>query len=428
MINSPHPLARRIVAGFVLITTVVSGAFSASIVSIVLMVEQHLVSKDLDHTISTVLQDIQNGQVPKLGSDTRFYASNLPAFKAPDELNRLDEGFSEFIDNGDAFYVFTKEINGNRYQVVQDQTEFETRERVIYSVVVGGFLLSIALAWVLGTLIARRVMLPVTRLALAVNEHRKKLAEAPALSPDYPPDEVGDLARAIDATIAELRGALDRERLFTSDISHELRTPLMIISSSCELLAAQLNEERPQAHVRRIAEAVREMQGLVETLMLLAREKSSDARTVPRSTLEEVAKEVMARRQPEIQAKGLAFEFTSTSASSSLYPVTALRTVLDNLIRNAIHYTERGTIRMVLSESGLTIEDSGIGIPADEHLAIFGTFARGTQARGEGLGLGLSLVRRICASENWSIRIESVETGGTKFSVLLSGSFGANLS
>jgi len=421
IINSPQPLARRIVAGFVLITAVVSGTFSAGIVSVVLMVEQHLVSRDLDHTIVTAVSDLQKGLPPNLGPDTRFYATNIPGHSPPDSIAQLEDGFSEFIDRGTAYYVFTKDINGNRYQVIQDQDEFETRERVLYSVVAGGFLISIALAWVLGTLIARRVMLPVTRLAEAVGKIQTGRDQVSVLAPAYPRDEVGNLARAFDLTISELRASLNREQLFTSDISHELRTPLMVISSSCELLDAYATDDRAHQQIARIAKASEEMRGLIDTLLLLARERTSDADTASLATLSQIANEVLTLRRPEIEAKGLTLELIDNNSLTELFKGVALRTVLDNLLRNAIHYTERGSIRLSLDGSGFAIEDSGIGIPLAEQQSVFQTFSRGSQARGEGLGLGLSLVRRISTSLGWRISIENIASGGTRFRVDLSG-------
>lgn len=90
-----------------------------------------------------------------------------------------------------------------------------------------------------------------------------------------------------------------------------------------------------------------------------------------------------------------------------------------NLLRNALHYTERGSVRLILERGAFRIEDSGAGIPAEQHERIFQPFVRGAQARGEGLGLGLSLVKRICAKQGWSVSLQS-EPGDTRFRVALS--------
>ncbi|MEE4462117.1 ATP-binding protein, partial [Azotobacter chroococcum] len=89
------------------------------------------------------------------------------------------------------------------------------------------------------------------------------------------------------------------------------------------------------------------------------------------------------------------------------------------LLRNALHYTENGTVRLILENGGFRVEDSGAGIPADQRERIFQPFVRGEQARGEGLGLGLSLVKRICAHQGWQVRVSNLESGGSCFRVRL---------
>jgi K+-sensing histidine kinase KdpD len=85
------------------------------------------------------------------------------------------------------------------------------------------------------------------------------------------------------------------------------------------------------------------------------------------------------------------------------------------LLRNALHYTEQGTVRLVLETGGFRVEDSGPGIAPEQQERIFQPFVRGTQARGEGLGLGLSLVKRICAKQGWTISLHSPAGGGSCF-------------
>ncbi|MFO7705863.1 MAG: sensor histidine kinase, partial [Halopseudomonas sp.] len=87
--------------------------------------------------------------------------------------------------------------------------------------------------------------------------------------------------------------------------------------------------------------------------------------------------------------------------------------------RNALHYTERGEVRLLLSAGGFRVEDSGPGVPSDQQTNIFEPFVRGSEARGEGLGLGLSLVKRICAHQGWQVRMHSLSPAGSCFEVRL---------
>ena len=92
---------------------------------------------------------------------------------------------------------------------------------------------------------------------------------------------------------------------------------------------------------------------------------------------------------------------------------------MSNLMRNALHYTEHGEVRLLLSARGFRVEDTGQGVPRAQQEDIFKPFVRGSEARGEGLGLGLSLVKRICAHQRWQVRMYSLPAGGSCFEVNL---------
>lgn len=418
---SKQPLLRRIVIAFVLMTLAVSGVFSLSIFGIVHFVEEHLVSQELAHELTRVIEDdLPRGERPRVDSSTRFYASHVPAYGLPEQFAGVPDGFSEVLDGDQAFYAFKRSDGDQVYMLVQEQHEFEAREQVLFSVVLAGFLLSVLAAWGLGWLLARRVMAPVIRLANQVR-HRDQLHPlAPALASDYPDDEVGHLAAAFDGTLGQLRRTLEREQLFTSDVSHELRTPLMIIASSCELLAEAPNlDARQREQVQRISRASEEMRDLVQTFLILAREDASSQGDS--ATLAMVADEQSKRWAPLMQEKGLHFELIERGSDSAQYNLSFLRTVMSNLLRNAMHYTERGTVRLVLDSSGFRVEDSGVGIPAEQQERMFQPFVRGAQSRGEGLGLGLSLVKRICVHQGWQVRVSELQPQGSVFEVSLRG-------
>ena len=100
--RSKQPFARRIVIAFVLMTVVVSGSFSLSIVGLVHFIEQRLVSQEMQRELKTILeQDIRLGQPPRLDSKTQFYASNMPERAIPVRYVGLAEGYSELF-NGDS--------------------------------------------------------------------------------------------------------------------------------------------------------------------------------------------------------------------------------------------------------------------------------------------------------------------------------------
>ncbi|EZH81508.1 histidine kinase [Ectopseudomonas composti] len=416
---SKQPFERRILIAFVLMTVMVSGLFSLSIVGVVHFIEEHLVSQEMSRELGETLnEDIRQGRPPRLDSSTQFFSSYHDQYLIPEQYTGLQEGFNEVVSGNEAFYIYVQKINGETYMLVQEQQEFEARENALFNVVLAGFLLTVVAAWGLGLMMARKVMAPISRLAQQVR-HRDQLHPlAPPLAPDYPDDEIGQLAAAFDSTLGQVRQSLERERLFTSDVSHELRTPLMVIATSCELLAEAPLGPREKEQVARIARASEEMRELVQTFLQLARDKSNEAVFVGDRTLATIAHEQASRWGALMKEKGLDFQLAEEGQDDGRYNATFLGTVMANLLRNALHYTESGSVRLILEQGAFRIEDSGAGIPAEQHERIFQPFVRGAQARGEGLGLGLSLVKRICAKQGWQVSLQS-EPGHTRFRVTL---------
>ncbi len=415
-----QPLARRIVIAFTLTTLVVSGAFALGIVGVVHFIEEQLVTEELSRDLDIVLnEDLPAGRSPQLDASTHFFASHLPEHPMPDVFAALAEGFTELVRDDEAYYVYVRDIGDNRYVLVQEQHEFEARENALFNVVLAGFLLSVVGAWLLGRLMANRVMAPVSRLANQVR-HRDQLHPlAPPLALQYPDDEVGHLAAAFDSTLGQLRQTLERERLFTADVSHELRTPLMVVLGACELLEQAELPPRAQRQAARIHRAAEEMQDLVETFLMLARARPQQASFAGNTSLKSVAAEQSERWAPLLAEKGLAFELQVEEEDSAVYNHTLLGAVMSNLLRNALHYTDRGTVRLILGSGGFRVEDSGVGIPLAEQERMFQPFVRGAEERGEGLGLGLSLVKRICAHQGWDVGVTPRQPQGSCFQVRL---------
>lgn len=416
-----QPLMRRVVIAFVVMTVLVSGIFSLGIVAIVHQIEEHLVTEDMYRELHTIIDNNLRNNLPlRLDADTRFFASNVSGYEIPAGLAGTPEGFSEFFDGERAFYVFAQTINGRRYLLTQDQHEFEAHEQVLFDVVLAGFVLSVLGAWGLGWLMARKAMMPVSRLARQVRNRDQLLPAAHSLAADYADDEVGQLAAAFDDALGQLRCALERERMFTSDVSHELRTALMVISSSCEVLQQEgVLASNQRAQVSQILRASHEMQDLVQTFLQLSRSKSNETVFGGDCPLYDAAREQADFWGALMMEKGLEFGFLAEEPDAGRYNATLLRTVLSNLLRNAWHYTDKGFVRLILFNGGFRVEDSGVGVPEQQHGRIFEPFVRGSQARGEGLGLGLSLVKRICEHQGWMIVIEGNQPTGSCFSVTL---------
>lgn len=422
----PHPirqrLSQRIVFAFVLMSLLVAGAFAIGTILTIHLVEERLLSAELGSELDRLLQveTVDEWRAEPQPGQLFYFSGGHDEFAMPPDLAGFGEGFHEVFRGEQSFHAMVRIVGDRHYILLQDQSDFERREQTIYVVITCGFIGSLLLAALLGRLLARRVMEPVIRLASQVRHRDQQLAAAPPLAPDYAPDEVGQLAYAFDETFSQLRAALSRERLFTSDVSHELRTPLMVLASSCELL-----RENPQLsdaarrQVGRIERATRDMQDLVQTFLQLARPGSATESSAPTSSLQAMAQELVEFWRGPIASKGLQLVCEGMADDSRQWDATLLRAVMGNLLRNAWHYTDSGSIRLILQPDGFCVEDSGAGIPEALRQTIFEPFVRGDHSRGDGLGLGLSLVKRICRVQGWEIRLEAVQPHGCRFSVCL---------
>jgi signal transduction histidine kinase len=196
----------------------------------------------------------------------------------------------------------------------------------------------------------------------------------------------------------------------------------MVLASSCELLLENPGiDQRGRAQVERIARACEEMRELVQTFLMLARAQREDASMSPQQSVSQVANGLLTLWREPIEAKGLKliFEPCNPHGTESPYNATLLHAVMGNLLRNALHYTETGFIRLTLTPTGFVVEDSGVGIPEEKREAMFEPFVRGSEKRGEGLGLGLSLVQRICENQGWSVSLTTMKPNGCRFHVEL---------
>lgn len=416
-----EPLARRILLSFTLLTALISGIYAWAIIAVVHVVEEDLIGEEMRAEMAAVETGFLRAErVPDISGSSVLYAPEVRGGPLPQIFSGVKPGYQEVITAEGAWHVLDTRIDGKRFVLVRNQDAFEAREQMLFKVVVGGLLLAIALAFLIGRLTVRRVIDPVIRLAHQVRDRDRMLALAPPLADDYGDDELGQLASAFDQAFGRLRTAIEHERLFTSDVSHELRTPLMIVGTSAELLLTRGElPDKAQRQVERISKAAAEMQALVDTFLQLARTRGTPPAPGEGVTLEAMAQEQWEHWQGEVAQRGLGLSLQLESPVPGTWHATLLRVVMSNLLRNALHYTEHGEIRLIVGDGGFRVEDTGPGIPPAELGDLFLPFVRGRRARGEGLGLGLSLVRRICEQMGWSVTADNLPGGGSCFRVKL---------
>ncbi len=360
------------------------------------------------------------GVLPPSGGDMRGFVVSTAADRAklPAGLRELSPGYHEDVLLDGRFYsVAVEDSQRGRLYLAMDTEKVDTLEgRVITAAIVVG-VFALGFAAVVGFTLARMVMRPVTQLADRV-EHMDPLQRSGRLGNHFANREVGVIAAAFDGYVERLERVLEREQSFTEDASHELRTPLSIISSSAQLLSEEPGLSAAGVErLARIQRACSQMQSLIEALLYLARGESNGPAQF--SALNRIVTESTDMAAASIASSEVEILVELEPVVVKGAPVM-VASVVNNLLLNAVNYTQHGTISVTLTRDTLTVRDTGIGIPPEDLERIFERRYRGAQSRG--LGLGLYLVSRICDRLGWRIETESRSGEGTVFRIRLQSS------
>jgi two-component system heavy metal sensor histidine kinase CusS len=243
-------------------------------------------------------------------------------------------------------------------------------------------------------------------------------------------DEVDDVAHAFNAVLDRIETGVTALRRFAADASHELRTPLAAMTMSIEvsLRHPRSVDDWERVAGRALAE-LRAMAELVEALLHTARAGAFDAAAEPVDLDGELAALAPGWRE-RAAAASVRVDLATASAVQVRIDPRALAIAVDNLVRNAIaHSPDGGTVTIRSAAAGerarVSVVDQGPGVPAAERERIFAPYARGTHAadrRGggdAGVGLGLSIARRIVEAHGGTIRVADSEHLGGAFVVEL---------
>ena len=302
-------------------------------------------------------------------------------------------------------------------EVVRLRANAETVQRrlillVIFSTAV---VLSIALA------LTRYIARPIAELDASI----RQLGGADFTRPITVrgPEDLQTLGERLDwlrRRLAELEAEKNR---FLRHLSHELKTPLTALREGAELLNDQVGG--PLAPPQRQVVAIMrdnsvKLQRLIEDLLDYQRALHAAASLLPRHlSLDALVREVARSHELAMQAKSqtLALELEKLEIEADR---EKLRSILDNLIGNAVKFAPPGgaitvTARSIGNDAVVDVVDSGPGVPVEEREAIFDSFFRGrakASARIEGSGLGLAIAREFAEAHGGRIHVLAEGSGG----------------
>ena len=282
------------------------------------------------------------------------------------------------------------------------------------------FLLAfVMMAWLASNSIAK----PITTLTQATR--RISDGDFSVKLPDDMPGEVGELMQSFNAMTDALSRTSYLQKDFISSVSHEFRTPITSIRGFARLLQMDgLDEASRKEYVNMIAQESDRLSRLSETLLRLsALEQQAAPASLSSFRLDEQIRQVILRLEPAWSSRDIEWQL-------DMQPVTVtsdielLTQVWINLIQNAVKFSDPGSVIEIsvlqTDMAEVSVTDHGIGMDEEPVSRIFDRFYQGDKSRShQGVGLGLSLVKRILDILQGEIHVRSHPGEGSVFRVRL---------
>jgi signal transduction histidine kinase len=238
-------------------------------------------------------------------------------------------------------------------------------------------------------------------------------------------DEIGRLARTMNAMLSRLDATATRQRQFVSDASHELRSPVAAIRTSLEVARRTADRaDWPAVADTALAEESR-LEALLDDMLLLAAQDENGATAIQPEPVNLTALATTEARRP----RRVPVDVVHWPADDPPVEVAAVEDQLahavSNLVDNAARYAT-SIVRITLScyndTVRIIVDDDGPGIPPADRERAFERFTRLDDSRARpqgGSGLGLAVVRAIVSRHNGQIGVEDSPLGGARFVVEL---------
>jgi len=327
------------------------------------------------------------------------------------------------------YTLISRSVNAARFiRISQYKDQLYAPIKTIRWIIYYGMFISIALVIIVSIWISRYLTKPITQIKNAAQEiaggdvnRQIDLKRG---------DEFGTLAQSLNRMATRLREDTrqikqfaDKQRQFFADITHEIRNPLHTIAGALEMLEMDdVSDKQRQKYLSNARKQTERISRLFKDLVTLQRYESDehflDKKEFDLSVISRHMKEIYGDAADE---KGISLQFDSDACKVVGDP-GKIEQVIENLVSNAVKYTNDGHIRLhYAQENGkveVCIEDTGIGI-SDEHLdRLFDRFYRTDKARSRdkgGTGLGLAVVKSILSAHDSEVRVESEVGKGTTF-------------
>jgi len=352
--------------------------------------------------------------------------SSLPGRQTALLPARAVLGFSNVEVDGHTWRVFgaatpLRVVQVGQPLAVRRRLAAEAAGRSVLPVLVAAPAVALAMWWLVGLSLA-----PLARVAEAAR--RRGAAALDPLPTAALPSEMQPLVDAFNALLGRLSAAFDAERAFIADAAHELRTPLTALRLQIGLVRDAPDAPAREAALARLRAGVERAVHLVEQLLALARAEPGAGAAQATIDLALVARQALADAEPLAAAQGAQIRLDAPEALPMQGDAAALRSLLRNLVDNALKHGRRDgeagarvalALRSAAEGAVLEVDDAGTGIAAAEREHAFERFRRGDTSRSEGSGLGLAIVQAVARQHGGSVELGSSAEGGLRVTVRL---------
>jgi len=235
-------------------------------------------------------------------------------------------------------------------------------------------------------------------------------------------DELGRLAESFNYMAEVLQREEALRKHLTSNIAHELRTPLTVMKANIEAMSDGIITDQEQG-LENIRKETERLIQLVEGIEDITKAEASFFSKKNNATLNlrEFLVAISARMSPLASEKGIEITIAGPDNLTVSADPDKLERIIQNILSNAIKYTETGSITISFGAEGrgffIEISDTGVGIPAEMLGHIFKRFYRGEKS--EGIGLGLSIVKELLDAVGGMVEVKSSEGRGSTFRIWL---------
>lgn len=227
----------------------------------------------------------------------------------------------------------------------------------------------------------------------------------------------------------ELALRLEKERTrmletFVTDIGHEFKTPLAVINTSTYIVSKTQDENKRQQHTDIITAQVKILDRMLEEILEIVELTSTPTMRITSIALDHLVQGIVDSYKAVMLEKQLEWQTKLESNAVIQADNKRLARALNEIIENAIQFTPQGLIKVSTysygQQVGITVQDTGVGIPTDEIGKVFDRFYRVDKARTiRSTGLGLAIARLIIEAHQGEIKVESVPGQGSRFEILL---------